>query len=53
MAEQAILDKVVLEKVFFTIPTTVRSWLLCNGPTSLDQAASYLQNYFIAKQTMV
>lgn len=30
----------------------VRSWLLRNGPTSLEQAASYLENYFMVKCTV-
>lgn len=28
----------------------VRAWLMRNGPSSLDQVATQLENYFLAKR---
>lgn len=52
LGERAITEKVVLEQVFYAMPPAVRAWLMQAGPTSLDQAAAYLENYFLADQTM-
>lgn len=39
----------VLEQVYQAVPGTVYGWLMCNGPTSLDQAVAQLENYFLAE----
>lgn len=45
--EQIIVDNVVLEQVFQVVPPTTRGWLVQNGPTSLEQVGSHLENYFL------
>lgn len=49
--KRAIIDKVVLEQVFQAIPSPVRAWLMRKGPTSLDQATTHLENYFLAERS--
>lgn len=51
--KRIILDKIVLEQVFLTIPEGVRACLMRNGPTPLNQAAAYLENYFLAERSLV
>lgn len=47
--ERAIVDKIVLEQVYQAVSGPVRWWLMRNGPTSIDQTAAYLENYFLAE----
>lgn len=44
------MDKIVLEQVFQAILPAVRAWLMRSGPTTLDQTALQLENYFLAEQ---
>lgn len=46
------MEKVVLAHVFQVIPTPVRAWLMWNRPSSLTQAAAYLENYFLTERAM-
>lgn len=48
--ERDIVDKVVLEQVCFAVPSAVHTWMIRVGPTTLDQAAAYLDNYFLAQR---
>lgn len=48
--ERDIVDKVVLEYICYAMPLAVRMWLLRVGPTTLDQAAACLDNYFLAER---
>lgn len=50
--EKALVEKIVLEKVFQAIPLAVRAWLTFNGPSLLVQASTYLKNYFLAERAM-
>lgn len=48
--KRLIVDKIVFWQVCYAVSPAVRTWLLRSGPTSLDQAAACLDNYFHAEK---
>lgn len=49
--ERGIVGKVILEQVCYAVSLAVHTWLVRVGPTSLDQAAAHLDNYFLAEMS--
>lgn len=50
--ERAIVNKIVLEQVYQAIPTPrpIRGCLMRNRSTFIEQAAAYLENFFLAER---